>query len=183
MKLSLAQSLSELARIVEIVEFSGGDVPDDLIPAFNAAQESVADAVDRRIMLLRQIHSQTEMLTAFIQEAQAKKKSLSRIAEKVKGTTLDHLKLNPGMEFKGQLGEFKLCKTGGACGVDYRVTLQSLSDIVDPSDKEKFPPHYIDKVTVYVLKKDEFERDLRAGKVETPDAAVLRERSEHVRVS
>lgn len=182
-KIPLAQTLSALAQILEQVELAGGEVSDELIPDFQAMAESFKSAVDRRIFLVREATSQAELLNNMALSLTGQRKALLKIADKVKARTMDYMLQNPGIEFKGNLGEIKLAKSGGAAGIEYMVALQSLSHIVDPTDKCKIPEKYLDKVTVYVLKKDEFEHDLRAGNAEAPDAALLKERSTHVRFS
>lgn len=180
MRVPLLEALSDLRDIVEAVEFAGGEVSDSLLPVFNRTVENLTQAIDRRVFLLKQIDAEVELLSEAAAQLLVKKRMLEKIKERVKALTADAMRRNPDLEFRGNLGRFRIVANGGLQPLEYRVKLETISHVVSPSDVYLFPPNYVDKLTVFQLKKQEFEADLRAGLCDC-DAANLREKGEHVR--
>jgi len=55
-----------------------------------------------------------------------------------------------------------------------------MKNIIDPSDVEKFPVEFVEKVQMYALKRDAFEGLLAAGG--QSEAAEAKERGVHLRI-
>jgi Siphovirus Gp157 len=189
----LADALRDLATIVQVVDEREGEVPDELIPAFETGIENVKKAVDRRIGLLKAIPMAVEMLKAERDRLKAQIERLEAVATRVKESTQAHMTTFGSAKLEGNIGRFQIVQAGGKQAVDLYFGTYDLKDCVVEGDLGVVPPEYVSKRTVLVVDRAKLCEDMRNGivhgRVETDDDgtvatkyAALRPRSSYVRI-
>jgi hypothetical protein len=181
MKLSLANSFAILSDIMRQIEDNGGAFEDWMLPKFEEGIEGRKAALDRRGFFLEEIEVKIKHFKEKARLYSEQATYLQKIQERVEATTLAHLKEAPELEPKGNDYTFSVCKNGGKQPIEWRIKLQELKNIIDPFDSLQFEEKYLRKVQVFVLEKENFERDLRDGLI-TSEAATVLPRGEHLRI-
>ena len=182
--LSLTRTLSILTDLIRKVEESDGDPGDDIVPLFDSAVGDLRSAVDERAVLIDNLNAYLGMLKKQEDAFVAKRMQVEKALERIKSRTLAHLEAHPEIEFKGHTRRLAAVKPGGAAPVEYTINFQAMKDILDPLDVCLFPDKYTEKVTVYRLRKREYEEDFRQGRIaesDVRDVIRFKERSRTLR--
>jgi hypothetical protein len=151
-----------------------------LAPAMDASLDNLKEKIDGRIDLIEYLGVQEKKLTMDVEYFQKRKSAAQLLQKRLKEQTMKFMQENPEIDFAGTRKRFAIQKNGGKAPIEWKVQLQEIKNIIDPSDLEKFPAEFVEKVQMYALKRDAFEGLLAAGG--QSEAAEAKERGVHLRI-
>lgn len=157
------EQVQHLLALAEEAEADGKDITDLDLPFTSNPLEDFAGAVDRRIMLMKNLKTQAAILEETIAAFGAAKRRLESIHEKVEGSTMAFMRANPNLEFKGRFGALGIQTNGGKIPLKYKAPIMpgKVERVVSP---EHYPAEWLEEKTVHVLKPG-FEDEVRAGRL------------------
>lgn len=187
MGLSLTKVVQDLHKITEALEaLADGSNSDDmsailaLAPQLDTAIEKVKESVDSRINFLEFVKLLEQKYKDDIAFFQSKLKMIQAFQDKIKEQTVFVIQNNPDISFEGTHKKLAVQKNGGAQSIDWKVQLQDMKHVVDPTDISKFPESMVSEVKLFVLDKKKFEAYLSSGG--QSEAAELLPRGVHLRI-
>jgi hypothetical protein len=151
-----------------------------MAPAMDASLENWKEKIDSRIDLIEYLGMQEKKLAMDVEYFQKRKSAAQLLQKRLKEQTMQFMKDNQGLDFSGTRKRFSIQKNGGKTPIEWKVQLQEMKNIIDPSDVEKFPAEFVEKVQMYALKRDAFEGLLAAGG--QSEAAEAKDRGVHLRI-
>ena len=188
-KVSLFHSIQNLKQVSDAIDSvidsecnpeKTDEVLGALVPQMDAALDNFKEQVDKRIDFIEFLGLLEDKCKADMEFMKRRAQSVTFLKERIKEKTFQHIQENPDLDFSGTIKGFKIQKNGGKNPVDWKVSLQSMKDIIDPNDIKKFPEDMVKEVKVFTLNKDKFEALLAAGGIS--EAAALLPRGSHLRI-
>ena len=178
--MNLGEAARQLAEVIYEVERREADLLpiDDLAIPFQESSLSLAQAVDRRVWVLKSLKSQIANAKACAVWWSNKAKYLERAIEHLEEGLLGAFQETALDELQGEVSRVKLCNNGGKRSVQMRYELGSVKRVI-VTDLDKFPTQFVKQETIHVLL-DTFEDAVRDGSTET-NAATLLVRGKHLR--
>lgn len=156
-----AQDLEALCEKIDEIE----DVGPIIQQMFTRAQDDLKATVDRRIKFLKYAESQMTMAKKMRDQWGDRAQRFEKTIEYIKNDTLQTMKLNPNLPYRGSIGGFKVFRN-------------SQPSIIYTDDF--IPAEYIEESIVVTTNKEKLRKDLLEGK-EIPGCKL--QYGEHIRVS
>jgi len=178
--LNLGEAARQLAEVIYEVERREADLLpiDDLAIPFQESSLSLAQAVDRRVWVLKSLKSQIANAKACAVWWSNKAKYLERAIEHLEEGLLGAFQETVLDELQGEVSRVKLCSNGGKRSVQMRYELGSVKRVI-VTDLDKFSTQFVKQETIHVLL-DTFEDAVRDGSIVT-NAATPLVRGKHLR--
>lgn len=173
------EQVQHLLAIAEEAEAQGKDVTDFDLPFVTNPLEDFASAVDRRIMVMKNLKAQVTQFEETIRAFDAVKKKLEAIHERIQGSTMSFMRQNPTLEFRGRYGSLGIQTNGGSIPLKYKAPIapSKIDRVVDPAH---YPEDWLEEQRVFILKPG-FENEIRAGRITHP-LIEPQPRGEHLRL-
>src|SRR3990167_1395036 len=102
-KISFADAALEVERICDEIE-DLEEIDERVSSLFSEAIENLSETVDRRVRFLDYLDSQIKQATENVDIFHHRKKILEKTKDQVKQRTVETIKANPKLKFKGTLG-------------------------------------------------------------------------------
>lgn len=193
-KITLSSAVTQLQQIMMMIENLSSErdesiseedamsqAIDQLMPEINQAMDNIQERVDARINFLEYAGIIEDKLKKDVDYLNQKIKVIQNAQKRLKERTKEIMEAMPEIEFKGSMKKFAIQKNGGRVPIHYKVMIQAVMNIIDPTDVGKFPEGYVKKITLFQLQKEVFESHLRAKEIES-EAAELLPVGTHVRI-
>ena len=179
--MNLGEAARQLAEVIYEVERREADLLpiDDLAIPFQESSLSLAQAVDRRVWVLKSLKSQIANAKACATWWANKAKYLERAIEHLEEGLLGAFQETVLDELQGEVSRVKLCNNGGKRAVQMRYELGSVKRVIVSTNLDKYPPEFVKQETIHTLL-DTFEDAVRDGSIVT-NAATPLVRGKHLR--
>ena len=167
-KISFAEAALVLEQLCDEVE-KAENIEDAFLSKFAESTHDLSEAVDRRISYIKYAESQIALCQQMKEQWHNRSKKFSKIIERLEANTMETIKANRKLLYKGQLGSFNIQKN----------SMPSL--VLDNTDE--FMERYSNSIYVDQIPKinnSEIKKYLQAGEV--LEGARL-EYGEHLRIS
>lgn len=188
-RFSLVTAINDLSKVAIAIETlvesnldpeKADEILSNLAPELDVAVESFKERVDARINFLEFLSILESKIKEDVSYLQQKITSIHLLQERLKKHTVYLIEQNPGVLFEGSVKKLVVQQNGGKQPIEYKVALQGMKDLVDPTDASKFPADFIKERKVLQLEKDKFEAYLSSGG--QSDAAQALPRGKHLRI-
>jgi hypothetical protein len=179
----LKNILSKTEEVIDSADLTpekADEILTALAPIMETSLENWKEQIDSRIDLIEYLGMQEKKLALDVEYFQKRKSAAQLLQKRLKEQTMKFIQENPGLDFSGTRKKFAVQKNGGKNPIEWKVHLQEMKNIVDPSDVEKFPAEFVERVQMYALKRDAFEGLLAAGG--QSEAAEAKDRGVHLRI-
>jgi hypothetical protein len=163
-KVPLFEAAATLAAICREIE-EGVDVDEALVAAFDDAKGLVAEGIDRRKAVVRELDAKLELAKSYKAEAEEYVRKFERIKKRLKDRTLELIEQNPDIPYADSLGK-KLTKgESKALKLGFDTYKRAFSNIIDAdmADLLDIPEKYLKQVYFLTLDTDAIKADLLAG--------------------
>lgn len=162
--ISFQEAAANLERICDTID-SAEEISEHLEAAFAGASSEFAYVVDKRISYMKYCESQISSAIDMIDQWTERAQRFQRILDRIKKDTINTVKANPSIPYRGKLGSI-------------RVQRNSVPALV--LDEAKFNGEkYVEVKTVIGINKTAVIQDLKKGE-QIPGAKL--EYGEHVRI-
>lgn len=188
-KMNLFQSIQNIRQVSDAIDAvidsdcdlnKTDEVLASLAPRLDGALEDLKEQVDKRIDFIEFLDLLEAKCKADEEFLNKRKKSVVLLKERIKEQTKNFIQENPELNFAGTMKSLKVQNNGGKTPIEWKVSFQTMKDVIDPNDVAKFPEDMINKVSLFTLNKEKFEALLNTG-VEL-EAAKLLPRGTHLRI-
>ncbi len=179
---SLAKYATEVEVVCQEIDNAEGTIPTDLINRFAFAQGELATKVDNFIGFLDAVKARVTTL----KEHRDRVVKAIRTAESFERGLKDYVKFvmlaNPGMQFKGEEGSFRLQRNPPSLKIDFAREDKTIHAVVDPAliHLEPSLAKYVKAVSCFVIDTERLKEALEAGE-EIPWARIEKD-NKHVRI-
>ena len=180
-KLSFADAAFEMERICEQLD-EVEDIGVLIQEVFNNAKDDLKSAIDRRIKFIKYAESQILIAKDMRDQWATRAERFEKTIEQLKKNTIDVMKANPALPYKGTIGAFKIYKNSQpSMTFDYDTVELSRRNIeVVDRMGTCAPSEYVTIQEVRILDKARLKEDIKNGK---EVAGVSLEYGEHVRMN
>ena len=179
-KVPLALAVQNLATLMLAID--EGNLDEAMVKLFTDQRLDLASAVDRRICFFDLCQKHIDSLKEIAKQYELTAKRLELGLEKIKDDTLEIMKTNPDVPYKGELGRLQVQDNASAAvEVFLDTTKKSFINIVDPADIEKaqIPDKFLATHKYYTLVIAEVKKALESGE-EIPWAKLRK--GQHLRI-
>lgn len=109
MKISFAEAANSLENICNEID-NLADIDEAIQLVFKETVDELAHAVDRRISYLEYADSQIYIAKKMRDSWVERIRKFETITQRIKSSTIETMKLNPNLPYKGELGSFRVQK-------------------------------------------------------------------------
>lgn len=175
-KVPMAWAATALAALCERID--NGEDPHAVAAEFASTELALADAVDRRIAMIRFVEGAIEGAKAARDAYAADAQRLTDLLTSMKDRTKDIVQANPDLPYSGTLGRFTVQKNGGHAPL--KLTFGDREVSKTELDLFEVPERFVGSKVVFWIRTDEVRAALAAG--EKLPWAELEERGHHLRI-
>ncbi len=105
--ISFYDAATNLERICEDIDYAD-DITQELKDVFAEANDNLTTAVDRRISYIKYCESQIDAALNMREEWNDRAKKFQKILERIKLETIDTIKANPNLPYRGEMGKLRV---------------------------------------------------------------------------
>jgi hypothetical protein len=163
------EAAAELASLCKRIE-DGEDLDQLLLTTFDRATASLSESIDRRRAFVRELKSKIDLAKDFKRQIQAQQKVCERILDRLKEQTLQLLKDEPDLPWKGSLG--------GKMSIGRAKESLRFDTSIEDALMGEVNIKYLSKIVKYEWNKEAILEDLEKG-IDLP--WVRLEKTEYVR--
>lgn len=147
-RISFSQAASDLEHICDTIDNLEDDIGPIIEKLFSERIESFSESVDRRIKYIAYLDSQILLCHENEKDWYLRRQRLQKTLNQIKSRTIETIKANPNLKYKGKLGSFVLRK--------------SASVIID--DISLLPQEFVQIKSETIPLKNDIKQSLKSGK-------------------
>lgn len=171
--LSLGAAMAEVEALAHEIEENGGELTPELEQRWDAALSSERDAVDRFVARLEALDTYLSALERWKKQIKARLKTVERIQERLEKRALVFVEQCDG-KLLGHHSQLSVYSNGGQQAIHYEFEFaKSPEHCLDVMTMCGIPPEFVEKQTVWVLRKTQFDAAVRQGEVAPSLARLL----------
>jgi len=162
--LQMAMAAQECEALFAEKNYLTTEQLEDLLDMKGDIRIRLEQKVDGCISFRRFMESRIELLKKREEEFYNARKVAERTLARFNEYLTYTLKSNPEVSFKGNDGTLHLQKSAASLQLDIHSIPQTFAATIPEGLLEKVPEEYVEKITVYKLKKNEIKADVAEGK-------------------